>query len=127
MREGEAHDGKGRAIRDGSEGRCYCQVTLDSGEKLLVSHDRGGFGGGTVTVQEVRWWGIAAGDILLRCDLERDEGRRLLARLVHGAPPTSARATPLGAFVEQIKECRSLGEAKAKCMALVSSEPEPAG
>jgi hypothetical protein len=28
----------------------YCQVTLDSGEKIVVSHDRGEFATGSVTI-----------------------------------------------------------------------------
>jgi hypothetical protein len=84
----------------------------------MVSHDKGGFGGGVVTIQEVRWWGFVPGETLLRCDLERDEGRRILGRLTQGAPSASARATPLGAFVEYVKDCRTLSEVKGKCAAL---------
>jgi hypothetical protein len=115
----------GRFVTDPRAG-AYCQVTLDSGEKILVSHDRGGFAGGSVTIREVRWWGLASGAVLFQCDLEQDDGRQVLARLVHGAPPNSARATPLGAFVEYVKDARSLSEVKARCMALASSGPHPA-
>ena len=114
----------GRFVTDPKAG-AYCQVTLDSGEKVLVSHDKGGFAGSSVTIQEVRWWGLASGETLLRCDLEREDGWRILARLIQGAPPTSARATPLGAFVEYVKDARSLSDMKAKCAALVSSGPQP--
>jgi hypothetical protein len=112
----------GRFVTDPKAG-AYCQVTLDSGDKILVSHDRGGFAGGSVTIQEVRWWGFASGEILLRCDLEHDDGRRLLAHLVQGVPPTSAQATPLGAFVEYVKDCRTLSDVKARCAAVTSSGP----
>lgn len=113
----------GRFVTDPKAG-AYCQITLDSGEKILVSHDKGGFSGGSVTIQEVRWWGFASGETMLRCDLESGEGQKVLARLVHGAPPGSARATPLGAFVDYLKDARSLSEVKAKCDALVHMGPQ---
>jgi hypothetical protein len=116
----------GRFVTDPKAG-WYCRITLDSGDRILVSHDKGGFGGGSVTIQEVRWWGFASGESLFACDLESAEGRRLRARLVEGAPPGSARATPLGALVEYVKRCRSLNEVKAACEALLSSGPQPAG
>jgi hypothetical protein len=75
----------GRFVTDPRAG-AYCQVTLDSGEKILVSQDRGGFAGGSVTLQEVRWWGLAAGAVLFRCDLERDDGRLALAPDAGGSP-----------------------------------------
>jgi hypothetical protein len=109
----------GRFVTDPRAG-AYCHVTLDSGEKILVSHDRGGFKGGSVSIQEVRWWGLASGEVLFRCDLERDDGRRILAHLTQGAPPTSARATPLGAFVDYVKDCRSLSDLKMRYAALES-------
>jgi hypothetical protein len=116
----------GRVVTDPRAG-AYCRVTLDSGEKILVSHDRGGFaGGGSVTIQEVRWWGLASGAVLFRCDLERDDGRLALARLTRGLPRTSARATALRAFVEYVKDARSLSDVRAKCTALVCSGPQPA-
>jgi hypothetical protein len=115
----------GRFVTDPKAGS-YCQITLDSREKILVSHDKGGFAGGSVTIQEVRWWGFASAETLLRCDLESSEGRRILSRLVQGAPSGSARATPLGAFVDYVKDARSLGEVKTKCDALASMEPHSA-
>ena len=75
-----------------------------------------------MTIEEVRWWGFVPGATVFACDLESAEGRRLWARLVEGAPPGSARATPLGALVEHVKRCRSLSEVKATCEALVSRD-----
>jgi hypothetical protein len=110
----------GRFVTDPKAG-AYCQITLASGEKILVSHDKGGFAGGAVTIQEVRWWGLMAGETLFRCDLEGDDGRRMLARLVQGVPAASARATPLGAFVEYVKDSPSMSDVKVKCTALAAS------
>lgn len=115
----------GRFVTDPRAGS-YCQITLDSGEKILVSHDKGGFAGGSVTIQEVRWWGFASGETMLRCDLESGESRRILTRLVQWAPQGSARATPLGAFVDYVKDARSVREVKTKCDALASVGPQSA-
>lgn len=70
--------------------------------------------------------GFVPGATVFACDLESAQGQRLWTRLVEGAPPGSARATPLGAVVEYVKRCRSLGEVKAACAALVSSGSQPA-
>jgi hypothetical protein len=97
----------------------YCNVTLDSGERIMVSHDQGGFKGGTLTVLETRWWGFVTGETLLTCDLDGPIGKGVMARLTQGVDPKSARATPLGAFVYALAECKSLADARAKCVALV--------
>jgi hypothetical protein len=107
----------GRFVTDPKAG-AYCQITLDSGEKILVSHDKGGFKGGSVTVAEVRWWGLASGETLLRCDLDSPAGKALLERLTRDAPAGSARATPLGAFVEHVKDAASLADLRARISAL---------
>jgi hypothetical protein len=96
----------------------YCHLTLDSGERLIVSHDQGGFKGGRLSVLQTRWWGLATGETLLSLDLDGPAGRAALARVTEGAEPGSARATPLGAFVHSLAECRSLAEARARCAAL---------
>jgi hypothetical protein len=79
----------------------YCQVVLDSGEKLLVNHDKGG----TVTV---------------RLDLDSPGGKAVLGRLTAGAPEGSVRATPLGAVVEHLRDCGTLGDVRARLSALSS-------
>jgi hypothetical protein len=98
----------------------YCTIRLDSGEHIMVSHDQGGFKGGTLTVLETRWWGFVTGETLLACDLDSAEGKRAMVRLTQGVDPKSARATPLGAFVYALAECKSLADARARCVALVS-------
>jgi hypothetical protein len=115
----------GRFVIDPRAG-AYCQVSLDSGERILVSHDKGGFAAGAVTIQEVRWWGLASGQTLLTCDLGREEGRSILARLVEGAAPGSARATPLGAFVVFFTEARAVEEATARWAARGGGRPPAA-
>jgi hypothetical protein len=108
----------GRFVTDPKVG-AYCQISLDSGEKILVSHDKGGVAEGAVTLEEVRWWGLMTGETLFRCELARDEGQRMLARLTPMTPAPGTGATPLGAVVEHVKDARSVSEVKAKCAALV--------
>lgn len=98
----------------------YCNIVLTSGERIIVSHDQGGFKGGTLTVLETRWWGFATGETLLTCDLDSPGGKAALARLTQGVDPKSARATPLGAFVYALAECRSLADVRKRCSGLVA-------
>jgi hypothetical protein len=114
----------GQFVTDPKAG-AYCQIKLDKGEKILVSHDRGGFAGGSVTIQEVRLWGLVPGAILFRLDLEGEMGRRMLARLIQGESATSAHATPLGAFVRYLKDCASFDDVRVKCATLELSDRDP--
>ena len=97
----------------------YCHITLASGERIIVSHDQGGFKGGVLTVLETRWWGFATGETLLTCTLDSPEGKAAMARLTQGVDPKSARATPLGAFVYALAEGKSLADVRARCTALL--------
>jgi hypothetical protein len=108
----------GRFITDPKAG-AYCQIVLDSGEKITVSHDKGGFKGGHLAIEVPKWMGISS-DRVFECDLDGAAGKAAIARLTQGAPPESARATPLGAFIEALRDCKSLDEVKAKCAAIVS-------
>jgi hypothetical protein len=108
----------GRFVVDPKAG-AYCDVTLDNGEKLIVNHDKGGFKGGHVSLEKKKWMGLGS-ERLFICDLDNPAVRAALARLTQGVPADSARATPLGAFAEFVKDCKSAEEAKAKCEALVA-------
>ena len=108
----------GRFVTDPKEG-AYCQLDLDDGKKVLVSHDKGGFKGGTVSVVEKKFWG---GQTFLTCRLDSPEGKAALERLTAGAEAGSARATPLGAFVEYLKDCASLADVQARCAGVLRSE-----
>jgi len=37
----------------------YCQIRLDSGEKIIVNHKKGGFKGGRLTIEASRLMGPA--------------------------------------------------------------------
>jgi hypothetical protein len=107
----------GRFVTDPKAG-AYCQITLDSGEKILVNHDKGDLKGGRLTIHTVKWLGLGASEMLLALDLEAPAGREGLARLGAGGPEGSARATPIGALVEHVKDCRSVEEVRARCAGL---------
>lgn len=107
----------GRFVIDPMAG-AYCQITLDSGEKLTVNHDKGGFKGGRVSIERTKWWG--SGERFFECDLDTPHGRAALATLTRGAAEGSSDATPLGAFVNYIKDAPSIEEVKRRCAALLS-------
>jgi hypothetical protein len=107
----------GRFVIDPMAG-AYCQVTLDSGEKFTINHDKGGFKGGHLTMERTKWWG--SGERFFQCDLDAPEGRAALATLTQGAAEGSTEATPLGAFVNYVKDAPSIEDVKRRCAALVS-------
>ena len=107
----------GRFVTDPKVG-AYCQITLDSGEKIIVNHDKGGFKGGNLTVETTKWWG--GGQRVFACNLDSPQGQAVLARLTAGATEGSVGATPLGALVEHLKDCTSVAEIKTRGAALLS-------
>ena len=97
----------------------YCQITLDSGEKILINHDKGGFKGGTLTIEKVKWMGLSS-DRIFSYNLDSPEAKAAMARLTQGVAPDSVWATPLGAFVEYVKNCKSAEEVTARCEGLLA-------
>lgn len=108
----------GRFIIDPKAG-AYCQITLDSGEKIIVNHDKGGFKGGSLTIEVSKLMGFSS-DRIFACDLDSPEGKAALAQLTRDAQPGSVEATPLRAFVEHLKRCASAADVKARCASLMS-------
>ena len=106
----------GRFVIDSGAGS-YCQITLDSGEKIVISHEKGGYKGGPLTIEVSKFLGLSA-ERIFACDLDKDDGRAALAHLTRDAREASVEATPLGAFVEYLKTCRSVAEVKTQCAAL---------
>ena len=104
----------GRFVRDPKAGS-YCQVTLESGEKIIVSHDRW-----RLTIELSKLFGFSS-DTIFGCDLDAPEGRTALARLTRDAHPESTDATPLGAFVKFVKDCSTAADVRLRCSKLVSS------
>jgi hypothetical protein len=109
----------GRFVTDPKAG-AYCQITLDSGEKILVNHDKGGFKGGRVTIEVSKFLGFSSSRVF-DCDLDSPQGKTALARLTRDAREGSSAATALGAFVEYVKDCPSVADVVRKCSTLVSA------
>jgi hypothetical protein len=109
----------GRFVTDPKAGS-YCQITLDSGEKIIVNHDKGGFKGGSLTIEVTKFMGFSSNRIFF-CDLESPEGQAALVRLTRGARQGSVEATPLGALVDYVRRCGSAADAKARCATLLTA------
>lgn len=108
----------GRFVTDPRAG-VHCQITLDSGEKIIVQHDRGGFKGGLLTIEVSKFMGFAS-DRIFACNLDSPQGQAVLAWLTRGAEPGSLATTPLGAMVDLAKDAGTLAELKRWCAALMS-------
>ena len=108
----------GRFVTDPRAG-AYCQITLDSGEKVVVNLEKGGFKGGPLTIEVSKFMGLSSGRIFA-CDLDTPAGQRVLGWLTRGAEPGSLAATPLGAAVEFVRDAGTLAELRARCAALAA-------
>ena len=97
----------------------YCHITLDSGDKILVSHDKRSLDSGHLTVERSKWLGLSS-DPIFTLDLDRAEDRAAIRRLTASAAPESAGATPLGALCEHLKDCRTVDESKQRATALLT-------
>jgi hypothetical protein len=107
----------GRFVMDPKVGG-YCRITLDSGEKILVNHDKGSFKGGTLTLEVTKLMGLSS-DRIFALNLDSPAGQAALSRLTRDARPGSAEASPLGALVEYVRHCASVAELRARCAALM--------
>ena len=63
----------GRFVTDPRAG-AYCRITLDSGEKVIVNHDKGGFKGGLLTIEVSKFMGFSS-DRLCACNLDSPAGQ----------------------------------------------------
>ena len=91
----------------------HCEIVLDSGERIIVNHDRGTFTGEWLTVEALRLIGSGTDRLFARA-LDNAEGRAVVAALAR-----PGEATALGAFVRYVEDCRSVAEVKARCARLV--------
>lgn len=108
----------GQFVTDPAAG-VYCHITLDGGDKILVSHDKRSFDSGHLAVEQSKWMGLSS-ERLFSIDLDTEHGRAAMHRLTAGAEAGSAWATPLGALVEYLKDCRTVDEVRARGEALLS-------
>jgi hypothetical protein len=107
----------GRLVTDPKIGS-YCQITLDGGDRILVNHDKGGFNGGLLTIEVVKFMGFSS-DRIFTCDLDSAEGKAALSRLTRATGGGASATTPLAAFVEHVKDCASAAAVKDRCEALL--------
>jgi len=114
----------GRFVIDPKVG-AYCRITLDSGEKILVNHDKAASRAGRLTIEVTKFLGFSS-DRIFACDLDGPAGKAALAQLTRSAPEGSVGATPLGALVELVKTCASVKDVKQRCAVLMPSGESPA-
>jgi hypothetical protein len=98
----------------------YCNITLDSGEKIIVNHEPGGPGvsaGARLTVDRLRMMGFSS-QTVVTVDLESAEGKAAFAQLAKDGPP-GAVGSPLRAFVAYIQKCATVDELVARCRQLL--------
>ncbi len=101
------------SVKDGA----YCQINLDSGEKILVRHHRDRSGSERLTVERLRVLGFSS-ETIFRLDLDSADGKATLARLVNDSAGRAA-ATPLGALVGHVRECASSAQVIERCWRLL--------
>jgi hypothetical protein len=102
----------------------YCKMTFDNGEKVFITHDKGGFKGGWLTIDRLTFFGLHS-DRVFACNLDSEEGKTALSYLARDVEPRSLDATPLGAFVKYLKSSGSVDEVKARCRSLMAIHRSP--
>lgn len=110
----------GRFIADPSGGGLYCHITLTSGEKILVNHDKKSLDSGHLAIEVSKWLGLGS-DGVFSLDLDSADGPAALRRLTAGAEAGSMQATPIGALVEYIEDSRNVDEVRQRCDRLLAA------
>jgi hypothetical protein len=108
----------GRFVTDPKVG-VYCQIVLDSREKIVVNHEQGGVKGGRLTIEAVKFMGFSS-DRIFALAVDSPEGEAALTELARDAKEGSVEATPVGAFVHYVKDCASVADVKTRCATLLS-------
>jgi len=97
----------------------HCTLVLDSGEKIVVKHEKGDQRMGWLTIDHSKFLGFNRERVFV-CNVHSPEGQAALNFLTRNAEPDSVEATPLGAFVKYLETSRSIGEIKARCAAVMA-------
>jgi hypothetical protein len=99
----------------------YCNVTLDSKERIAISHEQGKEGrGGHLAVDRLRLMGFSS-ETVFRVGLDTEAGRALVAHLDAASPPTSGPL--LRRFVASLQDCRSVDEVITRCRRFQEAQP----
>jgi hypothetical protein len=107
----------GRWVTDPKAG-AYCKIALGGGETIIVNHEKGGFNGGWLTIERVKFMGLSS-DRVFACNLDSEEGKTALRFLTRDATERSLVATPLGAFVKYVQSSQTVEEVEAQCSSLM--------
>jgi hypothetical protein len=110
---------EGRWVTD-PKAAAYCKIiTPDSREKVTINHEKGGFNGGWLRIEQVKLFALTS-DAIFACNLDSDDGKTALSFPTRDAQRKSLDATPLGAFVKHLQTCRSVDEVKARVASLAA-------
>ena len=99
----------------------YCNITLDSGEKIIVDHEpdaRGASAGARLTVDRLKLLGFGS-ETVVQIALDTAEGKAALAELTVGGDGWSRRAPSSHAFVAYVQGCASVADVVARCRQLL--------
>ena len=97
----------------------YCNITLDSGEKIVARHEAGGSGGtgARLRIDRLKVMGFRS-ETVVEIDLDTLYGSAALAELtsegILGLP-----RSPIQGLVAYVQACRSLAEVVALCNRLM--------
>jgi hypothetical protein len=97
----------------------YCSLTLDSGEIIIVNHEKDGVKGGWLRIEYPQLFRFSS-DRIFACDLDTDDGKAVLRFLTRATGANTLDATPLGALVRYLQSCHSVDEVKARCACLMA-------
>jgi hypothetical protein len=97
----------------------HCTLVLDSGEKIVVKHEKGEYRIGWLTIDQSKFLGFNRERVFV-CNLQSPAGVAALKFLTRNAEADSVEATPLGAFVKYLETSRSIGEIKTRCAAVMA-------
>ena len=100
----------------------YCNVTLDSKERIAISHEQGKEGrGGHLAVDRLRFMGFSS-ETVFRVGLDTEAGRALVAHLDAISPGSSGSL--LRRFVASVQDCRSVDEVIRRCRRFHEAPPQ---
>jgi hypothetical protein len=95
----------------------YCNITLDSGEKIIVNHEPGGRGASVsaqLRVDCLKLMGFSS-DRVVQIDLDTAEGKAAFVKLTKGG---TTLGPPIRLFVAYVQVCASVAEVIARCQQL---------
>lgn len=100
----------------------YCEITLDSNERILITHEEANaVRGARLTVELLRYFGFST-KVVFQVYLDTAEGGAMLARLGADTSP-GALGSLLRRLVESVKDCRRAADVVTRCQRLGAAAP----